>query len=354
MRTEEDLRRALYSLEPRQPHVPGLLDRVRTGAARRYRRRVVTAAAAGVVAVSAAAAVPIAVHQRHRAPTGVATGPTPSAATSHPTASPTTQPTPPPAAAPNRPLRLPWSLGPVPGYLAAEYRIEDGRQSAAIAKESDLHRYTAALVVFDSGRYDGSRIRAGGVPVQVNGRPGYYASAQLARTSRPTLAWEYADNAWALVQGDWPTTAATRTEELRLARAVRFAQPNVFRVGFRLRAVPTGLHVDYANLSVVGGGPTLDVELAERLGGDAAVDLSLTPGELSGSAPPTTTIGGNPARVDTRSITIARDGYLLSLSLTAHAGHATTATLHRLAGNVVWAPDLGNLGAWFDGTTFVG
>jgi hypothetical protein len=360
MRTENDLRQALFDAEPAHIHAPALLERVHTGATRRRRRRVALTVAASVAAVAAiATAIPVAARQGNR---GTGTG-TP-AATSATAATPTTgtpRVTPPSTIAVR--LQFTFEVRPVAGYRIAPLSIEPAVQRADIALAHDTAKSYADLTVYAARAYSPTEASRG-TPVTVNGRRGYYASLvdpDTGGTRKPAVAWEYAPGAWAVVQGDWPQATA-KAEELKIAGAVRFDRTQPLRVPYRARGLPPTLH-PYSGF--VGGSGTLIsiVELTDRpitsatpqgaKNGESTAAVHL---EVRGDGYivlANTVIGGRPAYVSGSRVQVHLDnGYTLGISTTrTRAADYPPAVLRRIAEALIPAPHVADLGTWYDALT---
>jgi hypothetical protein len=371
MRTEEDLRYALRSLEPDGPQTRALLDRVRTGAARRRRARIAGTVAASVVVIGAVAVVaPVATHRLTNTTAGPSAGPT----SARPGAPTPTIPTPPITGSTpgGGMLRFHFDLATVPHYVMTSFRIVPGVQTVNIARDTDTGKVTGDLVVYDPGKYDPGPAKRG-TPVEVNGKRGYYAKVVDQDTVVPgvpggaikqyAVTWEYAPNAWAIVQGEW-SPATARAQELTIARAVRFDRTRPFLVPFRFGWAPPSLRVFAGQFGVNPEFVNAAISLTDLAGvpasapppsilGDQSVRVLLAPDSTSGALQPNTTIGGDRAFVDTRMVAVWHDGFLLTLHLGSRSGPTTVATLRRVVEHLVWAPRVGDIGTWLDGTTFI-
>lgn len=233
MRTEQDLRAALALLDEHAPaECTGLLDEPR---AKSRARRVLPMAAVVAAVAAVAIAVPLLVSGRE-----TPKRPAPPAAVYEP---PVT-------------LRYTFTVGDVPGYTITPSAIERDVQRADITIGADSTTGAAgAIYVFSPAAFDPTAAKHGR-PVEVNGHAGYFV-----KLTSPTLrgddtkpavldavVWQYAPDAWAMVQADFRDLAAVRgasvdakAEELKIARAVRTGHPNAFRVPFRIGYLPAGL-----------------------------------------------------------------------------------------------------------------
>jgi hypothetical protein len=368
MRTEDDLRQALLDLEPANPHIPDLLDRVEAAAARRRRRRATTAALATVVAVGGVGAVtPLALRHADRAsdPTATASTPRPSGTTPAPTV--------PPPTTPNGWLRFVASSDPVSGYVVSWYAVVPGGQTAVVDERADSPKDLGDIRVYAAGRYDPAAASAG-VPLQVRGHQGYFATLIDPDTTdkaggnghaKPAVVWEYAPDSWAVVQGDW-TPAAARTEELRIANAVRFDRPQRFAVPYRAGFVPAGLVVGGGDITPQPGGwystvlfTTAGTELATTVTASINPPLSIdvhrkNEGDAAGLAPTPRAgqVHGHPAYAENGWLIVDYGSYVVSVQ--AGYGYERTyplPVLRKVAEDLTFAPDVNNPTTWYDGAT---
>jgi hypothetical protein len=239
MRTEQDLRAALALLDEHAPtECAGLLNEPRT----KSRRHRVLPLAGVVAAVAAVAiAVPLLVSGRET-------------------------PTTPPAAAYEPPvtLRYSFTVDDVPGYTITPSAIERDVQRADITIGSDSTTGAAgAIYVYARGAFDPTAAK-GGRPVEVNGHAGYFATLTSptlrSNDTKPAIldavVWQYAPDAWAMVQVDFRSlldgaSIDTQFAELKIARAVHTGHPHAFQVPFRFGYLPPGLVAE-------GGAPEQD------------------------------------------------------------------------------------------------
>jgi hypothetical protein len=358
MRTEEDLRGALHSLEPQNPDVHAALGRVNAVTARRRHRSRVAGAAAGtaVVVVAAVVAVP-AVFGSWRGsgrPAAVSAAPQ------------TPRPSRPPAPATRgKVLRFTFTVDPVPGYVIRPAEIAAGRQTAAV--ESGGPPNGAEVLVYEPGRLDPRAIR-GGAPIEVNGHHGYFAAAIDTDTvgggkrvgqHQPATFWEYAPNAWAVVQGDWSTDTG-RVEEMRIARAVRFSPGPLFTVPYRLGYLPSGLQVATGQfLTLPIGGWSSVLIITDTAGRPAAGPSTLTiwvdpvpldearaaAGHLTVKTP------GPNRRVAFFGTTVIQGDHAYSITIEssgANAARYPAAVQRRILLSLTWAPVVFDMDTWFD------
>jgi hypothetical protein len=103
--------------------------------------------------------------------------------------------------------------------------------------------FSALVTVYRPGVFEPSRY-AGGEPVRVNGRPGFFVSGAKyhAGGDQPgstALAWQYADNAWA-VASSVTLVQYTRAELTQIAAGLAGAPAGPATVALKLRWAPAG------------------------------------------------------------------------------------------------------------------
>ena len=107
-----------------------------------------------------------------------------------------------------------------------------------------------------------------GTPIRVNGRPGFEGDDPAA----PTIAWRFADDAWAAVWCD-ELPSGSRDMLYRIADAVRFRRTDL-RLPFALDQVPAGYRIGGATDAVAGQGADVIVEKVGLRPGDANVNIT--------------------------------------------------------------------------------
>jgi hypothetical protein len=264
MRTEQDLRAAFTVLEDNAPLE--IADLVDESAPRHRLRTNLTLAAAAATVVAVAVGVPALVSRHNSAGSGQVSTPPAS---------------PPPAAHPEAPVsvRYSFTVGSMPGYTFTPYSVHRNFQRTDITIGSGGNGQSAQgqVYVFAPGAFDPASAKRGKA-VPVNGHPGYFASLALAEpvpndnTKLPAVVWQYAPNAWAMVQADFRDLEALRgkpvdaqAEEVKIAREVHTDQPQALRVPFRFGYLPPGVVTE-------GGAPEQDgvwVYLGDGRPGDA-------------------------------------------------------------------------------------
>jgi hypothetical protein len=124
------------------------------------------------------------------------------------------------------------------GFKAIKTTLNRLAQTIEYMKPSDgsPHLVGGEVALYYAGKYDPAQALRG-VPVDVNGRPGYYFVAD--RTGPETvLAWEYAPGAWAEATGGSGTRDQVKAVELRLAKSAR-AQAATPVVPVSVHGLPT-------------------------------------------------------------------------------------------------------------------
>jgi hypothetical protein len=234
MYTEEDLRATFGALEDEAPDLVGVV----TGMAARRKRRTTRRRRAGVLTAVAVVVGTLA---------GVAF-----ALPNHPD-SPVV------AASQDHDLwQFPFAVDAIPGHQVS-YLSRGGAHQRAWVTADDDPDSPVTLLVFSAGKYDPAAARAG-EPVVVNGKSGFYrADMPCYCSGEPPvtgLAWEYAPNAWALVQNEG-TKPVDRAAALRIADAVRFDRSTPLRVPFRVGYLPGGLRPGTSDTQGSGSMPPL-------------------------------------------------------------------------------------------------
>lgn len=220
MYTEEDLRASFGALEHEAPDaidiMAGMESRQRRRTSRRRTAGVLTAAATVVVALAGVTFV-------------------------LPTRSDTPETSVVVAAQGSELWRFPFAVDDIPGHRVT-YRSRGATSQTAWVTAGDDREHPLTIRVFPAGGYDPTAARTG-EPVQVNGKSGFYSVDLPCHCSMGTpatgLAWEYAPNAWALVQNE--AGSDDRDVMLRVASAVRFDRTTPLRVPFRVGHIPSGL-----------------------------------------------------------------------------------------------------------------
>ncbi|WP_123746887.1 protein kinase domain-containing protein [Saccharothrix texasensis] len=214
------------------------------------RRRVWMLTALAVTGAVLAAAL---VADRPASTNQAAPGPTTSSTASSTPRAPTTSPS---ASGPRIPaatdLTLTFTVDDIAGYRIGDSMIGQSRQRVNVREvitdpESATASSLAAWVsLYQAGAVDPSRLRTGEA-VSVAGRTGYYLPAVAEpgyyganRVGKPTIAVEYANDSWYLVQSDDPLPKARETL-LKVAAAVRLGVNRTMRFPVRFDYLPTGL-----------------------------------------------------------------------------------------------------------------
>jgi hypothetical protein len=250
-------------------------DIVADGRRRRGRRRVGWAGGTSAVLVAVVAAS-VAVPQLVSRPTHGAAGP--AAPASSTAASPT-------AAAFRYPDAL-FAYG-FRGYTVGHFEVSTpilvtpGYQEAYVRKDGEVLNlygdngtkkgivvatapgYSGMLTVYRPGVFQPTRFLKA-EKIQVHGRPGYYGADITYRDSsnephpRPALAWQYADNAWAVVSNLTPTVYS-KADLIQVAEGLTGSVAYPATVAFKASWVPSGYVLTSAGGSddYPNGGPEM-------------------------------------------------------------------------------------------------
>ena len=165
-----------------------------------------------------------------------------------------------------------------PGYQVAVV-VAQGRGTPIEDENGTTHQMpndVGNVVVYRAGVFDPAQFESG-EPVSINGAHGYYRAPvkvkptasnlkfpAQARQVNPALAWEYADNAWAVVSTN-ANAEITKQQLIAVAGKLTSSTPAPVKVGFRLTYVPAGF-----NLAAAG---TSDSNLLSPLEGESYVRL---------------------------------------------------------------------------------
>lgn len=300
MITESDLRTAFADeahdvSEPADVMARLAFDGPSPRASTRHHRLVwaapVAAAAAAVIALSAAVAITDSRHVTTTAASGGHTLPW----------------------MPGRELRFTASVSAVSGYEIEQSYLSPDRETTDLVVPGGSGVISGEVVIYAAGAFDPAEV-SGGDPVSVQGHSGYYGLAtssahQLDHLDNPsevpTLAWEFAPERWALVQGwdaaDTPPLQELhldpRTEMTRVAAAVNTSAAAPLLVPYRVGHLPAGLRHG-------GGGDTAAMAPSDWqsylwfLGAgsiDPALTIEVHPKTSRDTMTPTSTVNGHPA-----------------------------------------------------------
>jgi hypothetical protein len=227
-------------------------DAVAAGRRLQGRRRAAWAGAATFVAVAAIAVAAVAAVPRGSTPRPVA----------------------PPAASPVRPAQFsyptdPWAVS-LKGFrlgkliVSTPIQITPGYQVAYVAKAGSTGGDTqslsdAVITVYKLGVFD-PRLFRSGEATQVNGRPGIYLVPGISNDPgqhlppTPAIAWQYADNGWAVLSLATPR-ALTKEQMIAVAAKLTAGRPAVARVATKLSYLPPGYRALQAGLAADPLGP---------------------------------------------------------------------------------------------------
>lgn len=272
-------------------------------------------------------------------------------------------PTPATVPAPSQPeFGLAWhfTVNPVPGYDIKRIEITNTSQAADVTAHGQP-KSSGDITVYEKGVLNSAQ-QPNSTAVTVHGRGGFFGMV----SGKPTLGWQYADGAWAVVSGDWgfqPDTttydmAAARAAEQLIADAVDTSASEPFLIDFTAGWLPPGL-VYEQGVDVFGPNNTPMVMLGfgDR---NSSADLPKSKVTYGGSAltitrqvglhgnPPNLTVGGRPAFYDDLGLTVdLADGSQLYVGIAAdHRGTFSKADLIKIATNVSVTPDPADRATW--------
>jgi hypothetical protein len=343
MRTEDDIRSALATLADDVPQPEQVLAAVRTaGRGRQRRRRTVIVLAVATTAI-AAIAVPI---------TGKLLGDG---------RSDSVQPAVDPV--PTRPANDSWrhrfALDLPDGFEVHVSRIEPNREIIVIGGPSGQ---SCMVGVFAPGQFDAREIPAERTPITVQGRQGFYATVYEFDGSRPRVAWQYANNSWALVACR-DSSGESADASLRLANSLTFG-PGRVPAPFAVTYLPAGVVVDGLEPLIDAGGDTfkahaeqrprvalgsarLEIQYLRRTSPTATVTPLIGPSQ---AGPRSLTINGRVATLTTdpdgAALVITGDGFQAQVSARRLADAADEVV--RIAEGLTFAPDPAEASTWFD------
>ena len=272
MRTTDDIRSIFAEVAEQAPQsldAPGHLSLEPAPTRRHWRAPALAAASVAVIAV-AALAVPAALNRHRDTPAG--TGRTtaspapvrPAPAGTHYTGTALDRAI--VSAEPGVPVpRIGFRVDAQPGFQHIKVdRITGRYQSATIVADHDWAEGNATgdstgpdgtIYVFYRGAYDPPPAAKRGPPVSIDGKAGYYAKLHWMNADAApnavtdTLIWQYAPDAWAMVQVEPSTLATARA----FAAAVRNADQPLPTI-FRLTYLPAGLSVSSLSSTLPGEG----------------------------------------------------------------------------------------------------
>jgi hypothetical protein len=332
-------------------------------------------------AAAASPAQPLTWMTSHRPATAPPGGATSTSAPGPDRAEPAAGPLP-----PSHPVDLTWrfSVGTVPGYDISRVSITNTVQVADISASGQL-KSIGDIHIFARGALDPGTLTSG-TPVTVNGKAGYFGMFHVPSpydavdggrpNQKPTLAWRYAEDAWALVSGDWGQSdsggsydlGVARAAEQSVANAVDTAHSSALTVDFTLGWLPAGLVVENGvNSNTVEGAdpnhPTLQPVTQVGLSDGKQRDKRY-PGEYWGSAltigrqhtavrpddpKPNVTVDGKPGYYESGAGLTVRypDGTELVIQVDPlHADTFSKADLVRIAQHASFAPSPDDVSTW--------
>jgi hypothetical protein len=242
-----DLRELFQAVQSDGPPLKHSADDIVAGGRRlRRRRRTVWAACASAVVVAGVAAVValpqvIPLRQDSTDPPVAPAAPAPAAPIGYPEA--------------------PWAMS-LRAYQVGVFAVSDavlvtpGYQQAVIVKDNYKNNFEdadgtvrsfeyaqAAITMYRPGAFD-PQAYIGGKPVKVNGRDGFLANVGFGRdlvdmTNDPALAWQYGDNAWAVLSA-MDAGVLSDDDMVAVAAGLKTGEPRTARVPFRLSHLTSG------------------------------------------------------------------------------------------------------------------
>jgi hypothetical protein len=251
MRTENDIREALTTLEREAPSPHQVLAPLTDGGGRRPQRAPI------LVAVVAATTLAIAGVPALKSLVGNDAEP---------------------AGSGDVGWEYTFRVDPATGWMVTSRNIWRTEQLATLMNGPDHADCT--VTVYVAGAFDTSRIPVERTPVDVNGHHGYVANIEgLARqlvpgedgklveedVPVPGLAWEYAPNSWGVSSCGLPMEAGERdkviAQEAASARAVEVSRQPLW-VPYRIGYLPSGWHATTMNDQLLAAPqPRLDLTL---------------------------------------------------------------------------------------------
>lgn len=317
MRTEDDLRAALLSLESRAPEVDAVLaPEVRPQVTRRTLLLAGTAAAAVV-------AVPVTVRlvADRETPTGQR---------------------------PLHPLEFDFTVQPYDGHMPGSFDRSPGRGQRIGLWRDGVPR--ATVTVYERGQLDAGLVPTAD-PLTVGGRRGYYVSQPITGLPSGDVAWgvfwEYAPDAWASA---WDLADDTRAWSLRAAQATRFDRAAPMRVPYRLDVPVPNTRPNSGRLARTSGQAhagwhsrvVLETPEEVFVQLDAVSTRDYEESQEKGE-PPVTAPVGEPQKLGD----LVRVRFPTFVLLIGSAGLPDDVLL-RTAGSVTPASDFADQGTWFD------
>ena len=340
-----------------------LLEAARRRKLRRARQRMLAATATALAAVLLIAGVPYALTNW--------TGATVTPASPSPAVTPQpTETVPPMCGRPatwqtlRRTTAEPWVIEP--------FQASDRYQLGNIIR-TDRPKAGGTVIAFDAGAFDPSALRAGRA-VTISGHAGHYTvtfdpfsgdEQGNHRTEEPTIGWEYAPDAWVIVQGTFneppalaqPADGTVPATLLRVAEAVTIGPATPARMPFVLSYVPEGLHVVRGFVGWPGNENAaieFDWNAAPHDWRDPTRDLwaplavsmmKAVPGQWR----PDTTLGGLPAMHNgPNQVIVQRDGYWLSIGSGVYAPPLSTTELEKIFAGVQVADAFLDRSTWLE------
>jgi hypothetical protein len=337
---------------------------------RTVHRRVALAAAAGVAAVAAIAAPTLVLTAGSPSSDPFLPGQSGSVTPSTemtPPAEPTVSPLPPPDAAPSTRAALSATLRAVSSgnWVIAPAEVGEFIQIAYVRAAGESHT-SGSVEVYEPGVFDPAPLLTG-TQTTVDGQPAYFGwtenpfsgdeSGQY-RKVQPTVAWEYAEDAWAVVRFDAPLgTEGIPTDLREIASAVEIGEAVPVLLPFQVGYRPDGL----IPVNVLLYDP-FDVRRTVQYDYGARHDwsniyrhlylpltISMTPASPQ-NWQPNTTVGGQPAMRNGDSVIIADGDRWITVGSGQNAAPLSEEDLEQIFADLTLA-DWTDETTWFDANT---
>lgn len=251
-------------------------------------------------------------------------------------------------------LRFPFAVDDLPDFQVS-YRLRRADYQSAWVYPARDYQQSLTVMVFAPGKYDPADIRSG-EPVDVRGKKGFFRGDAkcFCSGSAPAvgLAWEYAPNAWALVQNESPNLQQGLKEKpilLRIASAVAFERTTPLKLPYRVGYLPSGLRpgpesgsLNTATPGGIGGHVTLKGAGAQ----DPGVTLMSSPALGAGLAIGEPTSEHSAFGEITVSINIGHS--IVRVSTSDSPNRLPQLELAKIANSIIPAADLNDVSTWFN------
>jgi DNA-binding CsgD family transcriptional regulator len=194
-----------------------------------------------------------------------------------------------------------WSLihqvDPPEGWVVTSRTVTATVETTTVANADGESTSLCSIRVYLPDELDVVALPSSRSPASVRGRDGFFTEGDGVNY-QPLLAWEYASNAWTVVE--CPQARQVNRERLvALADSVRF-RPSEIALPFALSAVPEGYRIESATEGVAKPGGEVMLAKIDLEPGDANLSLTFTPddGSISFDADREIQINGRTAMLD--------------------------------------------------------